>query len=887
MDIANADGNYNGNNSDRENPIQNKIVSSEKKSLFNILEILPTEKRGVVGYTIGGCEPFDVEDITYKGRLTTKAELKQAYMDAIVNPTPGTDQANQMGSLNSGLGRMLWDIDQKIAECSSNPFKFETGQVYSGYYKRVANNKGVYCIDNPKTADQIVKSRFEAPGRSDYNYIFVYDQSSPNPDEDITVTGEKRVRYINQEIFIKKWLGKDPSIKENMQFEVTTRTPVTVSLPDIEKADLILINNNTKGTDHYYYALRLKNKIAGADENVDSQINEDWGLHYYSPEDDGVITPRENRLDFNDFEKVIRIYERIVVREDCAIVVEKNCCTTAGGGEIQAINTNIRKLMFMLFYVKADGTLQAGRDLFTDFFKRYTSEPGTEYLEKRKLHLADPTHYPVDYRSAWLKRNGKDPTKPEYYYMHMKTDNHVGHPLVINRDDCITGVKTEVVNVNIETEDGQKTVPVTLPVLSGNSITPLHDADVIDTMKLEIRTNDNGMFDDAGFTFWDGIERDSEVTDEEEVVPPRDKKIYYQIDGEYRYRYCYNSMSNTTDYIYIDNDGRLIVDTKYSSDQNYNQNDYWKYWYKIDADFYPIDGNTFRRRKWVGKIWDVDDPWPWDSSHSEAYLEEWLMHRKTEGDIYDCNMHMWYDYGADAKSYGGKVYMTVQSPPFGKTYKNQSLMGENGFFKDTWIKDALSGRVIKREETDINHIIYNSEVDYYFSMNIINGDGFNKKSAPGQNNKVLYYNQYEVKKNDSGEVVEYPDIPLQIKIKSTCPIVSIAMKKDGAPNTLISYSFNNYDVTKAKKNISGTSGSKTLELTSEKNDGAYISKTASDTPIYSFEGVISSNDVALSEFYKNRNTKLKVIMTVILPNDTEKSVEDTITIVKLDFFMLD
>ena len=860
LDVAMADGEYNGNNSDRENGIQSTIISVEGKRLFNILEIVPTEKKGVVGYTIGGCEPFEVAE-PGPGDKFTKKELKQAAMDALVNPNPGSNDGNDQNIVNNKCpANYLKELRQKLKEGNGDlyPFEFEHSKVYNGYYKYVGHNNGYFSVENKDSSNPTVKSRFYSSG-GNYDYIFVYDQVSDDAN-DVNVTNHKRIRYINNEKFIKEWLGKTEEDKEKYEFEVTTRTPVSVTLADIERADLILINDARKG-DSYKFALKIQNSILGKPEDLDD------GLHFYSPEDDGVITPRENRIDFNDFEKVIRIYERVVVREDAALVAEKTCCTTFGGGEIQEINTNVRKLMFMLFYVQCGNTKQKGRDLFSDYFKRYTSQPGTEYLEKRRQHLEDPQNYPVDYRAASLKRNTSDPTQPGYYYMHSHASYHVGHPLVLDSNTAISGVDTT--SYVYVTDSGNRNV--TLPKLDNEgNIIPLHDQNVVKQNQLTIQRIDDYQFNDAGIEF----QRNSSE-------PGR----YYKSGDIYEYKYCYESMSNTTDYIYIDNDGRLVIDAKYSSDQQYNA-DYKNYWYRIDAD-YSVEGYAFRRRKWAPRTYDIDDPWPWDSSGGGKPLSVWLMHRTSEGNNYDCNLHMWYDYYDMANLAGIDKYTTVKQPPFGETFKNQSLMEENGFFKGSWIKNALAGREIKREETDKNHIVNTSEKDYYLSMNITNGDGFNKKSNSGQNNKTLYYNQYEVKKNESGVITEYPAIPLHIKVRSTCPIVSISMKKASATDNLVSYDFDKYDVKKGEKIISGTSRYGTIKLSSEGVNGAYTSKTDAGTPIYTFTGTIPNDVVALSEFYNNRNVKLKVIMTVILPDDTEKSVEDTITIVKRDFFMLD
>ena len=878
LEVALADGHYDGNGSDSENGGEGSVEIAEGKHLFNILEILPTEKKGVIGYTIAGCEPFEVDEIKEGNRVTvTKQQMKMAAMDALVNPNPGSSNGNDQNIVNNNTrAKYLKEMNEKLKESGeSYPFTFEHSKTYSGYYKYVGGNKGFFCIDNKTSSNPTITSRFYSSGRSDYDYIFVYDGSSSDA-RDLNVTNHKRIKYINNDKFIKDWLGKTGNdiekTKDETVFEVTTRTPVTVSIADIERADLILINDANKG-DHYKFALELQNDLYGR------PTDQDLGVHFYSPAKDGTVAPG-NRVDFDDFEKVIKIYERVVVREDVAFVAEKTCCTEYNGGEIDKIDTNIRKLMFMLFYVKQGTELMAGRDLFSDFFPRYTDNPGATfgpdpedptktitYYEMRKRHLADPTKYPVDYRAASLKRNKAKPTEPGYYYMHMHASYHVGHPLVIDRNSCITGAQTQ--NIEVSTSSGSTTV--TLPVLdSKGNIVPMHDSSIIESRKLRIETKNPEMFTNAEFT-----RQDWPTTVDQ-------RKYYVRGDISY-YENCYESMSNTTDYIYINEYGKLVVSTKYSSDQRYND-DYWKYWYKIDADFYAVGGNTFRRRKWGPNDWDV---WPWDSSQDGGLLTEWLMHRKTEGNIYDCNMHMWYDYWQQAESAGMQKYTTVKSPPFGKTYRNESLMEENGFFKGGWIKNALSGRTIKREETDTNHIVNRTKKNYYISMNILNGDGVNNTN-PAARNKTLYYNQYEKDDIQTYESANNKSkIPAKIRIRSSCKLLGIKVYNSSG-TVIASYDLNT-DAANTPITVTGSTG-RTLTLTPKNTmdeTGHPELRTAEPdrTPIYSYEGSIY--DLMSTYYLGNRNTKFKVEFSAEAPDGSTKTISDEITVVKRDFFMLD
>ena len=253
-------------------------------------------------------------------------------------------------------------------------------------------------------------------------------------------------------------------------------------------------------------------------------------------------------------------------------------------------------------------------------------------------------------------------------------------------------------------------------------------------------------------------------------------------------------MSNTTDYIYISNDGTLKIDNKYSSDMG-------PYWYRIDYDGGLDGAYAFRRR-----IWDARDytTWPWDYN-----MSVWFMKRKDETpNSYDCNMHMWYDYNAFRGDSDRYTAHTGDSP-FNHTYKNETLMEENAMMKGTWIKDALAGREIKREETDDTHVVEKAKKDYYISMNILNGDGVNKNGLPGSNNKTLYYNQYE---KDDIQAYETANgkarITIIIRIKSSCKLLNIKVY-DGSTGSVIATYPLNIEVTNENEiNSSGGRGLK-------------------------------------------------------------------------------
>ncbi len=927
MDTAYADGNYDGTNSDNENGEERIIQSTEGKHLFNILEILPTEKKAVLGYTIGGCEPFTDEDdkpvVGLKDGekyIATPQQMRSAYMEALFNPEPGVCDSEQNDRIYnylkdnySNYELFIKNLNEAFADSGeTKPIDYSI-DAYNGYYKYIGGNKGVYRITD-KDEDPKFYSRFYFPGYSDYNYIFVYSDAKSSEPDDVNVENQKRVRYINNEKFLKDYMGISgddvQSWKENHVIEVTSKTPKTVTDEDIEKADAIFINNGNQKK-YYEYAANINNVIHGRN------MNQDVGSTF------------SETMDFENFEQVLKIYERVVVREDVAIIVEKLVCPNA---TTNGFTTNMHKLMCMLFYVNKGSEMFAGRDIFTDYLKRYTSNPGTkymalrdEYFQNRKSdgnggYTDDPLH--PDYRAISLRTtDNKD--NPSFYYMHTHHWAHVGHPLVLSEGEAITG---GYFNENGELE-------------------PTHN-DPSNLYPITLKRLDTGMFESAGISY---KEQEAEVKDgskyyrqvfngnykqdpygeyikipqhnlneppwwvpDQYVIPSdgnygrevRYKKQYdyvqdpsgeyikidgywdssrnvwvedtYELAGDtlytkkekiYYHEGAYESMSNTTDFVYIDNDGKLIIDDKYSSKNGY--------WFCIDYDGNTGDGFAFRRRLWDREEYST---WPWD-----ADMSVWMMKRKDETpNSYDCNMHMWYDYNA-FRSDSDRYTAHINDSPFAHTYKNETLMEENGMLKGTWVKDALEGRKVKREIDDPTHVVEKAKKDYYLSMNILNGDGVNKKN----NNKVLYYNIYEEDKIKSVEAsTNKAYIPINIRLKTSCELESVQVM-DASGSVIATYQFNK--VITNENSLSGTGG-RGLELTrpasSLDEHGNPKEKTSGDgTPIHTFEGSIF--DVMSDNYLGKRNYKVIVQINVKAPDGSTKSIQDSVTIVKRDFFMLD
>ena len=204
-------------------------------------------------------------------------------------------------------------------------------------------------------------------------------------------------------------------------------------------------------------------------------------------------------------------------------------------------------------------------------------------------------------------------------------------------------------------------------------------------------------------------------------------------------------------------------------------------------------------------------------------------------------------------------------------------------------------------------------------MNILNGDGFNKDGAT--KNKTLYFNMYEKNNienyekttHDSGRVDGFGDpimtyqgqIPINIRIKSSCKLDSIKVYVDGSeyvtydlatelaknegrtvlsidkPGTFAdgSNSKNHLYLKRTAGTYNTTTGVPVL------SDGVSQDKTKFDNLKYTFDGAIL--DLFSSAYLNKRNTKVKVVMTVTAPDGSHPTVDDEITIVRRDFFMLD
>ena len=902
LEYAGADGQFDGDKSSDEHIEESFVTEVGQKQYFNILEIVPDVSMGVFGYTIPGRE------LLYTGK---DEAIREAYLDALVNKTPGANDAN---SQNVWMNSLLDQISSKMKEGDASnvaAFKFEDGATYDGYYEYVGDNKGAYAIALDKAKNQITDSieshylinktdktavmvsKFHSSAMNntgEFNYIWHYGDSTmaietSSDYKTIAAKNHKRIKVTNNNKFLRDCYGlnTDSEIdnwRKDHLIQLVTTTPTTINYNQIEKADLIVINSGDN-MDYYQNAVDIYNKINGTSRSK----------HNF----DGY--------DFPSFEYAVRIYERVAVREDVAIVSSRNCVNGSN------FDTNIRKLMGMLYYVNWDdegaykgctcgacsGSFNkhgSGRLMFTDYMKRYVDEAGTHktinpktgqemsYYELRNLPGGDK------YKANML-RNG---------FMSDGTFMHKTHPLVKYANDSITGWHLNDEH-NLVADKGK-------PDSKKNYMN-----------RRTAKRNDEDMFkndgDSRGLTPWsshDEKEFYGEKEGEYYYLPTdqyygvagipwsasereRQEMTEYEADyAPYRWRMpLYESKSNTTDYIYIDDNGNFVRDDKYSG-----------LWYGIDA--LTSNGNV-----WEYKVvkWNKIEPqsrWPWNISNGDCLTDWWLGDGTTwvPGNSNGKHIHLYYDYYD--KGYNGRYRALTTAEP--GTYKNQSMEKENDLFKGKLIENAIEGRPNDsehRRENDVERTVDSDEetqINYYVSMNIINGDGFNKdKSGTTENNKVLYYNSYEVTASNK------PNIPIDFIVKTSAPISKIELlQKDNrnptAPPTqkvlYTALASNDLTTTDVSKKMNFTGGAAGLSLTRDRSGDnptthkptLFTGPEANHTYVYTFTGKITSNDLKFDYYKKGSNNTFYLKVYIKPTDDTEVSAQDAITIAVRDFYEL-
>ena len=433
LDIAMADGEYSGRGSDyvddstgkHSYSVEEEVEGDGTYGIVNILEIVPDEKVGFVGYSIGGCEPLGDTD-----------EERMWMMDALANKEIGNDQYGwQVPYFIDSMEYFVSGIAPALT--------YKPG-LYTGYFKKVAPGHGMYKIDsityNGGKVDNVVMfSRFKNPnsvlsnGSSGYDYVWVESEKDSEGNyiqkniyttkeqleagEPIYVYDYKKSKYYNNEEFlsfvypakvrdskdniytvdeqhgvynmgyqlnIDQWGNKkyhDYAINSenankkavdmfktavdkngNQGIKVFTRTPAQLQ----SEADLI------DNVDIIFVA------DLPSDNNADSEYKGALNLHriaYKGIEDDSTL----NKLDkyavgSNDlsFEQVMKIYKRVVVDQNVVIVSSHHCFAEKTSDS----QTNIWKLMVMLYLVNSkdkndQGVSGSGREFFMNFMKEY------------------------------------------------------------------------------------------------------------------------------------------------------------------------------------------------------------------------------------------------------------------------------------------------------------------------------------------------------------------------------------------------------------------------------------------------------------------------------------------------------------------------------------
>lgn len=827
LEYASADGVFDGTNSDNEERKEDFIEYNVQKSLFNILEIVPNEALGVIGYSVGGCEPVT---------NTTDSIMREATMDALINRAPGTNNANNKGNLYDNGD--LYFISDKMREGGENEsFTVTGGETYSGYYKFVGTGRGVYAIGKKsngsyeidkanKSAIMVSKFYPDAyPHVDSFDYIWEYsDDSQTNTTTDdlsfIYVKNHKRLKYVNNEKFLKDVFGlntpaKVAEWKSTHTVQVVTKAPQDVTMQQIEAADLIVLNSGAS-MDYYKYAVNVYNMINNTSIERDN-------------------CRFSKTVDFKDFETVVRIYERVVVREDVALMASRNCVNG------KTFDTNLRKLMCMLFYVNnkdANNNCGSGREVFMDYMKWYVDEPGSAstydphdgrvktYYEIRQSYKNDDDDSNDEMFIAPGLRN--DASRSNGYM-------HQTHPLVKSKNQSITGGQMS--------DDGY--------------LQPEKNPDKAVTIEAKRPTKD--MFEG------DGIYRKSWANPDGywEVSYPDDysgTKYIYRVN-------MYESKSNATDYIYITRDGKFVRDTKYSG-----------YWNELD-DLFHDSTRAFKIVTWGGRN---DDIWPWEVVESGCLKDWWFPKDITQGE----HIPMYYDY------YSFGPYRAVETASAG-TYRNQSMVEENAPFKGSSLKDAVGARKTKREDDPTRTVATETvgKAYYCLSMNILNGDGVNKTTTSTNKNKVLYINSYELDANK-------PDyVPVKFRVRTSSELLRLELyKRVGNTDTLLETyncsSTNDLTTNDVSKKLTFTGGANGVSLTRIRDDNedgtpkAYTGPINEHNYVYAFEGEIEQ-DLIYNYYKKGSNNKF-VLKAVIKPVPTKPEVvaEDTITIAVRDFFEL-
>lgn len=290
----------------------------------------------------------------------------------------------------------------------------------------------------------------------------------------------------------------------------------------------------------------------------------------------------------------------------------------------------------------------------------------------------------------------------------------------------------------------------------------------------------------------------------------------------------------TTDYLYIDNNGMLIVDGSSSSGWN-------------------IDFRVFR--------------------------EDWMFNNDLRNHFVKDNYGNWRNGVYISGDYNGLGFYAQSTQGTGR-YRNQLCYMEDHTllaYGSGWASDLAAINSVT------NHTPHYTEdgttnKSYFLSMNIVNGDSMTKEAGTDDvndfnRNKTLYINKYEI-----NEMPESFTLPLQIKIVTSHPIKSVKVtkvKRTGAPIQEI----DTYSTSSGVLEGGGKLGALELKDETKYTDGKapYISEK--DYYKYTLSGEVKLE----KKWFKTGSNNTIMIETT---NEVGKRAKDIITIVTRDFFGL-
>ena len=761
-----ADGHFNGKDSDSDIPASDFVpLPNIGKHKFNILEIVPSKGMGTIGFTIEGWEPVDCDD----------AQMRLAYLDAFANPCPGDGNNNNFNGGRSSGQQAINNFNVSL----NGALDLRTYVKSTGYYKYVGKGNGVYSKST--SSDAMVSIYYEnkldnnIKGTGNRDYIWAAGAPDPNElkPEDVRVSltewyngqsitvedTQYRNELKNNDLFIKRSLGQSDveAWKEEHVISLVTRPIADVSVEDIDDADLIIINEGTN--DETTRCLELYNIL---NKPLDNSVP--YSKEAFSQE-----------CDFEKFDRVVEIYDRVVRKEDVAIV----STFKQGLGNGKWVDTNLKKLLHMLYFVKKDvnGTdiAGAGRDMFMDYMKRYVGSGDAPSLSPS----ANSNTF-----TGLKEKNG-------FMYQDFPWE---------------TDMTKAIVNAYYE-----------------------NDYVVIEY----------------------GSENNMPVI---QVEPSAT---------------VYRSKSNTTDYMYIDEEtGNLVVDKKNSGK-----------WYNVD---YVVErgGYDYKVVSWDNSLPDKYENWPWETE--AGCLIYWWFHSKaTDGSTSHIPVYFHYDKYA----WHGGVYSVFDGDPPQSTYKNQSFSYENQIYRDNFkaLQEALDGREVKREETDDTHTEQGgsgSDKPYYIAINIVNGDSVSKNKT----NKNIFINDYEFDETDYEN-----QIPISFKLKSSENITKLVLYVDDTPKR--TYTVTSGEITDDK--ITCSDGLTLLadkdEVNNINTDTATVGEgsKAKNITTYAFKAEIPKEQLDVNDYKGKVNTKYRLELVVEPVPGTERSVSDNLTVVIREMFELD